>query len=106
MSELWIFDPLLSGPTSHGGPYRLQVWRREDDELVRVYAGDGPVRSQVLGASVVPVDEGRKLRISEDAEGTRMWRTAEETERSAKGGRTRSKGGGVRANRGPRGEAR
>ncbi len=84
VSELWIFDPLLSGPPSQGGPHRLQVWRREDGDLVRVYAGAGPVRSQVLGAYLVPVAEGRKLRISDDAEGTRMWRTAEENERAEK----------------------
>jgi Uma2 family endonuclease len=23
--ELWVFDPKLCGPASHGGPYRLQV---------------------------------------------------------------------------------
>jgi Uma2 family endonuclease len=78
-SELWIFDPLLAGPTVHGGPIRLQVWqRRQDGDFVRVYAGEGPARSPLLGAWVVATDEGRKLRVAEDEGATRFWRTAEE----------------------------
>lgn len=84
-TELWIFDPLLAGPTTHGGPFRLQVWRRDDDGvLVRFYAGDGPARSPVLGAHLVVTEEGRKLRIAEDEEATRFWLTGEEAERTAK----------------------
>jgi len=83
--ELWIFDPLLSGPTAHGGPWRLQVWRRrEDGDFARVQAGEGPAWSPLLGAWLVPTDEGRKLRIAEDEGATRFWRTAEEAERTAK----------------------
>ena len=83
--ELWIFDPLLAGPNSHGGPFRLQVWRRTADaRLERCYAGDGPAQSPALGAFLVVVDEGRKLRIAEDEGATRFWRTAEEAERAAK----------------------
>ena len=83
--ELCVFDPMLAGPSSHGGPHRLQLWsRREDGALVRVYAGDGPVRSPVLGAWLVVVDEGRRLRIAEDEAATRFWMTAEEDERAAK----------------------
>lgn len=83
--ELWIFDPLLSGPSVHGGPYRLQIWhRREDGDFVRVFAGEGPARSPVLGAYAVVVDEGRKLRIADDVGATSFWRTAEEAEREAK----------------------
>ncbi len=85
VGELWVFDPLLAGPTSHGGPFRLQVWSRsEEGDLVRIYAGEGPVRSPTLGAYLVVVHEGRKLRIAEDAEATRFWMTAEEAERTAK----------------------
>jgi Uma2 family endonuclease len=40
--ELWILDPGLLGPKADGGPFRIQVWRREeqDDEgtLTRLYA--------------------------------------------------------------------
>jgi Uma2 family endonuclease len=83
--ELWIFDPLLAGPAVHGGPFRLQVWRRrEDGDLVRIYAGDGPARSPFLGAWLVVTDEGRKLRIADDESATRFWLTAEEAERAAK----------------------
>ena len=83
--ELWVFDPLLCGPSSQGGPFRLQVWqRREDGDFVRAYAGDGPVRSSTLGAYLVVTDEGRRLRIADDAEATQFWLTAEEAERAAK----------------------
>ena len=85
VSELWVFDPLLSGPTAHGGPHRLQVWDRDETgSFVRRYAGEGPVRSPLLDAYLVVVHEGRKLRIAEDREGTRFWTTAEEAERAAK----------------------
>jgi hypothetical protein len=83
--ELWIFDPLLAGPASHGGPFRLQVWTRAaDGTFTRVYAGDGPVRSDAVEGYLVAVDEGRKLRIAEDAGATAFWLTAEEAERAAK----------------------
>lgn len=83
--ELWIFDPLLAGPAAQGGPFRLQIWHRRDDgDLVRLYAGDGPVRSPSLGAFLVVTDEGRKLRIADDEAATSFWLTAEEAERSAK----------------------
>ena len=84
--ELWIFDPLLAGPASHGGPFRLQVWSRaaEGSTFTRVYAGEGPVRSEAVGGYLVVVDEGRMLRIAEDARATAFWLTAEEAERAAK----------------------
>jgi len=85
VTELWVFDPLLAGPTAHGGPHRLQVWHRDPTgDLVRVYAGEGPARSPTLGAHLVVVHEGRKLRLAEDTEGTRFWTTPEEAERAAK----------------------
>jgi Uma2 family endonuclease len=85
VGELWIFDPLLAGPTAYGGPWRLQVWqRREDGDFVRIYAGDGPTRSPFLGAWLVPTDEGRKLRVAEDEGVTQFWLTPEEAEREAK----------------------
>jgi hypothetical protein len=83
--ELWIFDPKLAGPRSHGGPFRLQLWRRgPGGEFTRVYAGDGPVRSPAVGGVLVAVDEGRRLRIADDETLTSFWRTPEETERAAK----------------------
>lgn len=83
--ELVIFDPLLAGPAVHGGPFRLQIWhRREDGDLVRIYAGDGPARSPTLGAYLVATDEGRRLRFADDENATSFWLTAEEAERAAK----------------------
>lgn len=83
--ELWIFDPALAGPKSHGGPLRLQVWRRDaEDNFARVHAGDGPAYSEALGGWLVVVHEGARLRIADDKDGTRFWPTAEEAERAAK----------------------
>lgn len=83
--ELWVFDPLLVGPSAHGGPVRLQVWRREPDgNFRRVYAGDGPAHSDELGAWLVVTDEGQRLRIADDDEGTRPWPTGAEAERAAR----------------------
>jgi Uma2 family endonuclease len=83
--ELWVFDPLLAGPPIQGGPWRLQVWHRKGDgDLTRIYAGDGPARSPLLGAWLVATDEGRKLRIADDQAATRFWPTKEEAERAAK----------------------
>jgi Uma2 family endonuclease len=77
--ELWVFDPLLAGPPAHGGPHRLQLWsRRGDGDLVRVYAGEGPVFSPAINAWLVVVDEGRRLRIADDEASTSFWMTAEE----------------------------
>jgi hypothetical protein len=82
--ELWLFDPLLAGPAVRGGPWRLQVWQRKKERLVRVYAGDGPFRSAALGAYAVAVEEGRKLRIADDAAGSRPWLTRAEAALAAK----------------------
>jgi Uma2 family endonuclease len=85
VGELWIFDPLLSGPTSHGGPHRIQVWQRDSEaRLVRTYAGDGPALSAALNAYLIAVNDGLSLRIAEDAEGSHFWLTSEEAERAAK----------------------
>ena len=83
--ELWMFDPLLSGPRSQGGPFRLQVWSRDaGGDFVRTHAGEAPARSSVLEAYIVVVDDGQKLRIANDREGKDLWLTAEERERAAK----------------------
>jgi hypothetical protein len=83
--ELVVFDARLRGPRAFGGPYRMQVWRRMDDGgFERVHAGEGPFFLQKLNAWVFAVDEGRRLRIADDRNGTSWWRTAEEAERAAK----------------------
>ncbi|MCL2726653.1 MAG: Uma2 family endonuclease [Polyangiaceae bacterium] len=83
--ELCIFDPMLAGPKSHGGPYRLQLWRRgENGEFRRIYAGSGPVYSPALNGYLVPVEGGRKLRIADDEAGLHLWPTAEEAARAEK----------------------
>lgn len=83
--ELWIFDPKLAGSRSHGGPFRIQIWRRlPGDQFARVYAGEGPVRSPAVGGWLVAVDEGRKLRIADDEALTSWWMTPEEAERASK----------------------
>lgn len=82
--ELWIFDPKLAGRATYGGPQRLQVWQARDESFELAYAGEGPAFSAVLGAWLHVVDEGRKLRVADDREGTTFWMTAEEQERAAK----------------------
>lgn len=77
--ELWIFDPLLTGPTKNGGPFRIQIWQRNaSGELFRSHAGEGPAFSPVLNGYVVTADDGKKLRIADDEGATRLWLTAEE----------------------------
>lgn len=83
--ELWVFDPELVGPRAHGGPYRLQLWcRDETGAFTRVYAGPGPIRSPAVGGWLFAVDEGRRLRIADDEDGTSWWMTSAEAERAAK----------------------
>ncbi len=80
--ELWVFDPLLLGPAVRGGPHLLQVWRRNArGSFRRVYAGEGPAFSRALSAWIVIVDGGTRVRVSDDAVGTKLWPTPEETER-------------------------
>jgi Uma2 family endonuclease len=77
--ELWVFDPELYGPTHSGGPWLLQVWRRQEDgTMKRVHAGSGPAWSEELEAWLVVTDEGTRLRLAEDREGTRLWPTEAE----------------------------
>ncbi len=85
VSELWVFDPKLAGPKSHGGPFRIQVWQRDEHGLFdRIYAGEGPVFSREVSGWLIVVDEGRKLRLADDQEGIDLWLTKEEAERTAK----------------------
>jgi Uma2 family endonuclease len=76
--ELWVFDPYMAG-RARGGPLRLQIWRRDGDGgFNRVYAGEGPARSEAIGAWVFAIDEGRSLAIADDEAGTSWWMTVEE----------------------------
>jgi Uma2 family endonuclease len=85
VGELWVFDPELTGPHELGGPFRLQVWCRDaEGAFDRVYQGDGPYYSRAVEAWVIPVDEGRRLRVFNDRDGLDMWLTGEEYERIAK----------------------
>jgi hypothetical protein len=79
--ELVVFDPLLAGPRSLGGPVPLQYWRR-DTVFTRVYAGAGPVFSETLRAWVHAA--GRHLAICDDHAGAQCWSTREERERAEK----------------------
>lgn len=79
--ELLVFDPLLLGPKSLGGPVPLQLWRRDvTGAFDRVHFGEGAVYSQVLDAWFMA--EGRKLVIADDRRGERRWPTLEEAVRA------------------------
>ncbi len=81
--ELIVFDPLLVGPRSLGGPVALQVWRRVPAGLFeRVHFGDQPAFCEVLGAWLVPC--GRLLEIADDRAGHQRWRTEADYERAEK----------------------
>jgi hypothetical protein len=80
VGELCVFDPLLVGPRAHGGPWLLQLWRRASDGgFERVHAGDGPARSSVLGAWLLPDRATRTLRIANQANGEEPWQTVAES---------------------------
>lgn len=78
VDELWVFDPGLEGPRAAGGPFRLQVWRRDRRGFHRVHAGDGPVKSKFFGAWLVLTQERQMLRLAEDPFGATLWPTLEE----------------------------
>ena len=83
--ELWVFDPKMCRAQKNGGPIRLQVWRRDDDNKFKhIYAGEGPVYSEALSAWVFVTNEGQNINIADDAEGTQWWMTPAEQEREAK----------------------
>jgi Uma2 family endonuclease len=83
--ELWILDPELDGPRSHGGPYRIQIWRREDpDRFVQLYAGGGPAWSPEIGAWLHAVDGGLSFDLTSNEAGRELWLTPVEAERAAK----------------------
>lgn len=70
--ELIVFDPMLAGPKSLGGPVPLQLWRRDTQGgFDRLHFGSDPVFSEVLQAWVIA--EGRGLFIADDREGKQRW---------------------------------
>lgn len=75
--ELWVLDPELHGPRSLGGPAPVQIWQRRGGVLERVYSGDGPAVSPLLGAHVW----GSPVRITTDLAGAEPWLTIAESER-------------------------
>jgi Uma2 family endonuclease len=89
IEELWVLDPFLEGPRAHGGPHRLQVWRRLDDaSFAQVHAGEGPAWSELIQGFLHVVKEesdiGWTLHLSTDQAGTDQWLTPHEAERAAK----------------------
>ena len=93
--ELWVFDPRRVGPSSAGGPFRLQLWRRVPGDLPtmrRVHAGEGPVFSPLVGAWLVVSEGGARLRLADDPAGARLWpasaERAAEAEREAEAARS------------------
>jgi len=78
--ELIVFDPMLYGPKSLGGPVPLQLWRRDADRSFdRVHFGAEPVYSEVLGAWVIPA--GLLLHIANDRAGKDRWLSEAERQR-------------------------
>lgn len=80
--ELLVFDALLYGPRSLGGPVPLQLWRRQvTGSFARVHCGSEPVYSEQLDAWLIA--DGRELVIAEDRAGTRRLLTEAEQHRAA-----------------------
>ncbi|MBE7482704.1 MAG: Uma2 family endonuclease [Polyangiaceae bacterium] len=76
--ELVVFDPLLAGPASLGGPVPIQLWRLDETgAFERVYAGPGPVYCEGLDAFLTARE--RHLIVSDDARGEREWLPAVES---------------------------
>ena len=74
---MWVVDPILAGPRTHGGPFLIQRWARDDaGTLVRTHAGPGPFHSSVLDAFMVIVDGAP--RWCDDAAGRNEWVTSDE----------------------------
>jgi len=81
--ELCVFDPRLAGPTTRGGPHRIELWRRDEHgDFVRCHAGEGPAYSEVLSAYFVASGEPRMLRIADDEAGAHLWPTTVEAIRA------------------------
>ncbi|WP_437306889.1 Uma2 family endonuclease [Sorangium sp. So ce388] len=87
IEELWVLDPFLEGPRAHGGPFRIQLWRRlADVSLAQVHAGEGPAWSEIVQGwlHAVRSPAGWSFDLSTDEAGAERWSTPEEAERAAK----------------------
>jgi hypothetical protein len=74
--ELWMLDPTMCGPKALGGPFRIQVWKREPNgDFRRVYTGEGPAFSDAVGAWLFAVNKGSSFRIADNEAGTSSWTT-------------------------------
>jgi hypothetical protein len=81
--ELCVFDPLLAGPATLGGPVPLQLWRRDAlGALGLVHFGAEPAFSEVLEAWLVPADA--VLEVADDRAGKQRWLTGEQQARAEK----------------------
>ena len=69
---------------ARGGDDASSLATRGIGSFRRVYAGEGPARSEELGAWLVVTDVGQRLRLADDAEGVSCWPTEAEAERAAK----------------------
>jgi Uma2 family endonuclease len=100
VSELWVYDPLLAGPQSSGGPFALQVWIRRGETMTRSHASNAPGYSPGLDAWLVPMIQpvaavkrglavvespsssprvpNTRLRIANAEVGGKFWPTLEE----------------------------
>jgi Uma2 family endonuclease len=96
--ELVIFDPEAALLPERRGPrVPLQVYRRDPDgAFLRVYSGEGPARTDELGAFLVVQRDGAatRLRLARDPAGTDLVPTAEERVRALEAELARLRGGG------------
>jgi Uma2 family endonuclease len=75
VEELAIFDAEPRGEEA----FAIQLYRRATrHQFLRVYAGPGPVKSEVLGAWLVVADGGAHVRLARDAAGKDLVPTAGE----------------------------
>jgi Uma2 family endonuclease len=75
VEELAIFDAEPRGEEA----FAIQLYRRAPrHQFLRVYAGPGPVKSDVLGAWLVVADGGAHVRLARDAAGKELVPAARE----------------------------
>ncbi|MCC6553437.1 MAG: Uma2 family endonuclease [Polyangiaceae bacterium] len=79
VGELWILDARLEGPSKKGGPYAIQVWRRQEEGLfAQVYAGAGPAWSPAVQGFIQLLQDSAWYALSTDREGAERWLTEKE----------------------------
>ena len=78
VQELWVYDPRKFGPKGSGGPVLLQLWTlNAAGALERRHFADGPARSPLLGAWLIP-QPADHLALADDASGSLRWNTLHE----------------------------